>query len=121
MKWQRYLVPLLMLIYGVLMINGISIPRLGNDSGPFFIVVAVIIFILIPILSFYDEKYFENKKEYIKIDNKKKPLDYICLSMFTTGLIYFGLLIFIPITETLLYIFLFAVLFCSIRLKKFLQ
>jgi len=122
MKWQRYLIPLLLLIYGVLMINGVSIPRLGNDGGPFFIFVAVLMLILIPILSFYDKKYFENKKKHIHIDKiKKEPLDYICLSIFMTGLIYFGSLVFIPVTETLLYIFLFAMIFCTTSLKKFLQ
>ena len=121
MKWQRYLIPLLLLIYGVLMLNGVSIPRLGNTGGPFFIVIAALMLISLPILNFYDKKYHEKQKKIqVDLDNIKiEPLDYICLLVYMTGIIYFVLLIFIPVTEILLYVFIFSLLFCSKRLKKF--
>ena len=129
MKWHVYVYPLISLTYGILMLNDISIPRLGKDSGWSYIGLALILFIAIPFMDYYGKKYEKEQKnkdshstvQDLNTEAKKEPLDYLCLLLFLSGTLYFVLLIFIPISEIFLFIFIGSILFCDKSLKKFLH
>ncbi|MFT7880571.1 MAG: hypothetical protein ABXS91_09295 [Sulfurimonas sp.] len=58
----KYIFPFILVLYGILMIKGVEIPRFSNnyDSGVFFIVIGIL---LVPIGLYFDFFYQEKDED----------------------------------------------------------
>ena len=120
MNWTGLLIVIISLIYGILMLNGIEVPRLGKDNGEFWIGASITFFIAIIIMNYYEKKCEkkENNKS-IEVNEKKDILiKYLCKVPILLVILYFASLLFCPMNEILLYIFLAAMIICKYSSEK---
>lgn len=119
MNWNGLLIGILFLIYGILMLNGIEIYRLGKDNGIGTIIFSIILIIIVLISSYYEikkkkEKSLLNVSKIAEI-NINIFIKYLCYLPIILVVSYFVSLLFSPMNEILLYIFLAAMIICKFK------
>ena len=112
---MRYSLSINLLIYGILLEEGIYTPTRGTGNGVGFIIFGV----LFLLLAFYLE-YIETKEE-IHTKEVKTILDYLCATIMVLGLIYFSLFLFEIVTNYFVFIIIvLSFIFCGKSARKFI-
>ena len=92
MKKSNYIFPMIPIMYGVLTLNGIHIPRINPDDGKGWLIYGILLLLGLVISDYLIYKGII-KTGYEEIE-PRKPIDILCVFLFVLGMTYFIVYLF---------------------------
>jgi len=119
MKLISYFFPIIFMMYGILTLKGIHVPRIQPDEGMGWLITGVIFLFVIAIL---DYLYYRGilKTGYEGEIEPKKPMDIFCTLVFMLGMTYLAIYFFkLYVNDIFFAIVLLIFAFCGKSIVKY--